>query len=60
MEKRQKAVLLRKKDLLQIKHLLLINIILIQILSGSKNHINQKQGQIISMIKPKKNPILTK
>ena len=60
MEKTQKMVLQKKKDLLHAKPSPLINIILIPILSGSKNHINQEQGPIIWLIKPKRNLILIK
>ena len=60
MEKMPKIPPHAKKDLLLRRLLPLINIILIPILSGTKNHINQKRDQIILLIRPKKNPILTK
>ena len=60
MEKILKIPPQGKKDLPLLKLLPLINIILIQILSGTKNHINQKQDQIILLIRPKKNLILIK
>ena len=60
MEKIPKTPLQGKKGPPLLKLLPLINIILIQILSGTKNHINQKLDQIILLTRPKKNLILTK
>ena len=60
MEKILKIPQQGKKGLLRLKLLPLINIILILILFGTKNHINQKQDQIILLIRPKKNLILIK
>jgi hypothetical protein len=60
MEKIPKTLPQGKKGPPLLKLLPLINIILIQILSGTKNHINQKLDQIILLTRPKKNLILTK
>ena len=60
MEKILKIPPQGKKGLPLLKLLPLINIILILILFGTKNHINQKQDQTILLIRPKKNLILIK
>ena len=60
MEKIPKTPPQGKKDPPLLRPLPSINIILILILSGIKNHISQKRDQIILLTRPKKSPILIK